>query len=241
MKSNPGQQVLLNLIYHYLGVTQRPAAANELRALADGFGQAFRGRPIIELLCRDQRFFCRAEQWGLSDWPAHTAIDVETTGLAAESDRMTEIALVKMWGTQVVERWSSLINPCRSIPPHIVRLIGINDEMVAAAPLFTDLVPTIREFIGDSTLIAHNAPFDKGFLEAEFRRAGQVPLANSWLDTVAMAKKLLPHLPNRRLTTVAGYFGLDNLGHHRAMADALMAAGIYAKMSALEESLQISG
>ena len=241
MKSDPGQQVLLNLIYHYLGVTGRPAVPAELRALADGFGQSFRGRPIIELLQKDQRFLCREEQWGLTSWRDYTAIDVETTGLSARANRITEIALVKLWGTHVVEKWSSLVNPCCPIPPYIVRLIGIDDEMVAAAPLFEVLIPIIRDFIGTSTLLAHNAPFDRSFINAELARAGQGPLRNAWLDTLDMAKRLLPHLPNRQLVTVADHLGVSSAGHHRAMADALMAAGIFAKMTALEESVQVSG
>ena len=231
----------MNLIYHYLGVTGRPAVPGELRALADGFGQSFKGRPIIELLKKDQRFLCREEQWGLASWQAYTAVDVETTGLSARANRITEIALVKLWGTHVVEKWSSLVNPCCPIPPYIVRLIGIDDGMVASAPLFRDLIPTIRDFIGASTLLAHNAPFDQSFINAELARAGQGPLPNAWQDTLDMAKKLLPHLPNRQLVTVADYLDVSSAGHHRAMADALMAAGIFAKMTALEESFQVSG
>lgn len=241
MKPDPGQQVLLNLIYHYLGVTGRPAVPIELRALADGFGQSFKGRPLIELLQKDQRFLCWEGQWGLASWQAYTAVDVETTGLSARDNRITEIALVKLWGTHVVEKWSSLVNPCCPIPPYIVRLVGIDDEMVAAAPLFEELIPTIRDFVGASTILAHNAPFDRGFIAAEFGRAGQRPLTNPWLDTVTIARKLLPHLPNRKLVTVAEYFGISCAGHHRAMADALMVAGIFAEMTALKESAQALG
>ena len=240
MNREPGQQAIINFLYHYLGVTGRPAPAGELRVLADGFNNGLRGRPLIELLHRDQRFLCREEQWGLACWQPKIVIDVETTGLSPRDNRITEIALVKLWGTHVADKWSSLVNPCRPIPPYIVRLVGISDEMVAEAPLFPDLLPKIEEFVGVSTLIAHNAAFDKSFLDAEFAWAGRAPLANPWLDTVAMARKLLPCLPDRKLVTVASYFGIDSAGHHRAVADALMAAGIYAKMVALEESLQVS-
>lgn len=241
MKLDPGQQVLLNLIYHYLGVTGRPAQPGELRTLADGFGQRFKGRPLIELLQKDQRFLCMQEQWGLASWKAYTALDVETTGLSPTDNRITEIALVRLWGTHVVGKWSSLVNPCCSIPPYIVRLIGITDEMVADAPVFRDLIPVIREFIGTSTLLAHNAPFDRSFIAAEFRRGGERPPENPWQDTLVMAKNMLPHLPNRKLVTIADHFGVSTAGHHRAMADALMVSGIYAKLTAMEESLQISG
>lgn len=241
MKLDSSQQVLLNLIYHYLGVTGRPALPGELRTLADGFGQRFKGRPLIELLQKDQRFLCLQEQWGLTSWKAYTALDVESTGLSPVENRITEIALVRLWGTHVVEKWSSLVNPCCPIPPYIVHLIGIDDEMVSAAPIFRDLIPTIRNFIGTSTLLAHNASFDRNFISAELSRAGEGPLNNGWQDTLAMAKKLLPHLPNRKLVTIAEHFGVSTANHHRAMADALMVAGIYDKMTTMEESLQISG
>lgn len=236
MKVDPSQQVLLNVIFHYLEVTGRPAIPAELRVLVDGFGRVYQGRPILELLQNDKRFLCQGEYWGLADWRSFTALDVETTGLSAKDNRITEIALAQMWGPHVVRTWSSLVNPGCPIPPYITRLTGISDDMVADAPGFHLLIPEIREFIGDSVLMAHNAPFDRGFVDAEMVRAGNEPLSNSWLDTVTMARRLLPHLPNRKLATVAQHFGISTAGHHRAMADALMVAGIFAKLNSLDDS-----
>ena len=241
LKTDPGQQVLANVLYHYLEVTRRPAVPAELRGLVDRCGQSFRGRPILELLQHDGRFVCIDECWGLKNWHLYTALDVETTGLSPRDNRVTEIALVQMWGTHTRRQWSSLVNPGRHIPANITRLTGIDDEMVADAPAFSDLMGIIRDFVGDSVLLAHNAPFDRGFIDAEIRRAGGKPLTNRWLDTVTLAKKWLPQLPNRKLTTVAYHFGISSAGHHRAMADALMVAGIFAEMKAMEESLQVSG
>jgi len=236
VKADPGQQVLANFIYHYLAVTGRPAHPGELRNLVDGFGRNFKGRPILELLQSDKRFLCRSEGWGLADWKFFTAVDVETTGLSPQEDRVTEIALVKMWGTHIVAQWSSLVNPGCPIPPYITQLTGITDAMVADAPAFSQLVDTIRAFIGESTLLAHNVPFDRGFVCAELRRAGCQPLPNPWVDTLTLARKYLPQLPNRRLATVAQHFGISTAGHHRAMADALMVAGIFAKLNSLDDS-----
>ena len=238
MKNDPGQQVLLNVIFHYLEVTGRPAVPSELRGLVDGFGRSFQGRPIMELLQNDQRFICTQECWGLTSWRLFTALDVETTGLSPRDCRITEIALVRMWGSHIVAQWSSLVNPGCSIPYYITRLTGIDNDMVADAPSFADLVEDIREFAGDSTLLAHNAPFDRGFVNAEISRAGLEPLDNKWLDTVTMARKLLPQLPNRKLATVAHHFGISSAGHHRAMADSLMVAGIFKEMVALDRDLE---
>lgn len=236
MKIEPSQQVLINVIYHYLEVTGRPAIPSELRILVDGFGREFKGRPILELLQNDRRFLCQGEKWGLSNWKLFTALDVETTGLSSRDNRVTEIALVRMWGPHIVGQWSSLVNPGCAIPPYITRLTGISNSMVADAPPFGEIIDSICSFIGDSTLLAHNAPFDRGFVDAELRRAGCASLPNPWLDTVTLARKYLPHLPNRKLATVAQHFGISTAGHHRAMADALMVAGIFAKMNSLSDS-----
>ncbi len=236
MKTEPNQQVLINVIFHYLEVTGRPAVPSELRTLVDGFGRSFKGRPILELLQNDQRFLCQGEGWGLANWQLFTALDVETTGLSPRDNRVTEIALVRMWGSHIVDQWSSLVNPGCVIPPYITRLTGISDAMVADAPSFCELIDTICSFIGESTLLAHNAPFDRGFVNAELRRGGYKPLANRWLDTVVLARKYLPQLPNRKLATVAQHFGISTSDHHRAMADALMVAGIFAKMNSLSDS-----
>lgn len=238
MKIDNGQQVLLSVIYHYLEVTGRPALPAELRGLVDGIGQGFKGRPILELLQNDQRFSNKGEGWGLSSWQIYTALDVETTGLSPRDCRVTEIALVRMWGSHIVAQWSSLVNPGCSIPYYITRLTGIDNKMVADAPRFAELTQDIRNFVGESTLLAHNAPFDRGFVDAELARAGEPRLSNKWLDTVTMARKLLPQLTNRKLVTVAHHFGISSAGHHRAMADALMVAGIFKHMLALDQELE---
>lgn len=235
MKRDSGQLALINFLFHYLAVTGRPATLGELHTVAQEFSQGLKGRSLLELLQKDQRFICREDQWGLADWAMYTAIDLETTGLSPLANRITEIALVRLWGTHVVAKWVSLVNPCRLIPAHLVQLIGISNEMVAEAPLFADLVPTLRAFIGDTTLIAHNAPFDKSFLDAELAKAGEEPLTNPWIDTVALGQRLLPQLPNRKLVTVATYFHIDCGGHHRALADAIMVAQIFAKMALMED------
>ncbi|MTI95079.1 MAG: 3'-5' exonuclease [Firmicutes bacterium] len=234
MALDPGQQALLEVIFHYLDVTGRPATGGELRTLVDGFGRNFQGKPLYELLSGDQRFVLREDCWALAKWEqvqySYTVVDVETTGLSPRNERITEVALVRLEGTEVTGQWSTLVNPGRPIPPYITRLTGIDDAMVADAPPFEVIAPKLISFFAESTLIAHNASFDIGFLNAELRRAGRRPLGNQALDTVTMARRLLPHLPNRKLVTVARYFGISTQGHHRAMADCLMTAGIFRSM-----------
>src|SRR5690554_6064265 len=160
MKPDPGQKVLTEVVYHYLDVTNRPVLPGELRGLADSLGSKYRGRPLLELLGRDSRFVNLGGHWGLNKWRRFTVLDVETTGLSPRSNRVTEVALIQLWGTRDIARWSSLVNPGCAIPSYISRLTGISDGLVADAPPFAELADAIAEIVGDSVLVAHNAPFD---------------------------------------------------------------------------------
>lgn len=233
MKPDPGQKVLTEVVYHYLDVTNRPVLPGVLRGLADSLGSKYRGRPLLELLGRDSRFVNLGGHWGLNKWRRFTVLDVETTGLSPRSNRVTEVALIQLWGTRDIARWSSLVNPGCAIPSYISRLTGISDGLVADAPPFAELADAIAEIVGDSVLVAHNAPFDRGFLCAEFRRAGRTPLANYWLDTVSMARRLLPHLPNCKLGTVARCLDIPAGNRHRAMPDAVITARVFGKLAGL--------
>lgn len=143
-------------------------------------------------------------------------LDLETTGLFTASDRITEVALMKMRGPEILERWSSLVNPQQPIPEKIVAITGIDDALVADAPTFDDIAATIKEFIGGRDLIAHNAHFDKGFLEKELG----APLKNRWIDTIYLAQIGLPRLLRYSQPNLALWLN-PSAGEnaHRAAAD----------------------
>ena len=156
--------------------------------------------------------------------------DLETTGLSAATERITEIGAVRMRGYQVLDRFDLFVDPEKSIPPEIVKLTSITDEMVAGAPKEKEALERFFDFCGDcSVLVAHNASFDMGFLRAAMSRCGiQRPLAS--VDTLILARGLYPELKKHKLNILADHLGVDQQHHHRADDDARVLAEIFIKM-----------
>lgn len=149
-------------------------------------------------------------------------IDLETTGGSPHDDAITEIGVVKVRGGERLGTLQTLINPGRAIPPNITMLTGISETMVYQAPRIDQVLPTLLEFCGDAVLVAHNARFDIGFLNAALQRTRRPHLANTTLDTVALARRLLgDDVPNCRLSTLASRFRFEHQPSHRALDDAL--------------------
>jgi len=155
--------------------------------------------------------------------------DVETTGLSSNKDRLTEIGAVKVREGKVIETFSTFVNPMMKIPVNIVRLTGITDEMVSEAPGENDAVKSFLDFCGDSVLVAHNASFDIGFIEAACKRNG-FKFNSTYLDTLALSRALIKGLKNYKLDTVADYLNLPKFNHHRAIDDANILAEIFFKL-----------
>lgn len=149
-------------------------------------------------------------------------IDLETTGGSPHDDGITEIGAVKVRGGECLGTFQTLVNPGRAIPPTITLLTGISESMVYQAPRIDQVLPTLLEFCGDAVLVAHNARFDIGFLNAALQRTRRPHLANLTLDTVALARRLLvDDVPNCRLGTLAERFRFEHRPSHRALDDAL--------------------
>ena len=150
--------------------------------------------------------------------PRLAFIDVETTGANPVVDRVTEIAILRVEGGQLVERWSSLVNPGMPIPPSIQGFTGITDAMVAAAPPFAELADGVRALLADCVFVAHNARFDYGFIKNEFRRIGQdfdAPV----LCTVKLSRALYPQFHRHGLDALIERHNLTCTARHRAMGD----------------------
>ena len=157
--------------------------------------------------------------------------DLETTGAKAPPCRVTEIGAYRVRNGKVAEEFHTLINPESWIPPFITSLTGISDEMVRDAPVFRDVASQFLEFIGDSVLVAHNAHFDMSFLNHEIGRVYEdYRLWNPSLCTVQLSRKLLPNIENHKLNTVADYFSIELLNHHRASDDARATAHIFVNL-----------
>jgi DNA polymerase-3 subunit epsilon len=158
-------------------------------------------------------------------------VDVETTGMAAtDGDRITEIAVVIVRDGKIAETFGSLINPDRPIPPFITSLTHISWEMVKDAPRFTDIVDDLLQFMKGHVFVAHNADFDWRFVRAEVERATGRRLTGPKLCTVKLARRVLPHLPSRRLDALAYHYGVANEARHRAMGDAAATAQILLRL-----------
>lgn len=145
-------------------------------------------------------------------------VDLETTGARTADDRITEIGMILVDGDEV-RHWSSLVNPQTRISGFIERLTGISNEMVATAPTFGEIATAVAEMLGNRLLVAHNAGFDYGFLQAEFRRLG-LTFDTQVLCTVKLSRRLYPSYSKHNLDSLIERHGLVEDGRHRALADA---------------------
>jgi len=154
-------------------------------------------------------------------------LDLETTGGNAESDRITEIGAVKYRGGECLGTFQTLVNPGCPIPPFITILTGISESMVLPAPPIESVLPSLLHFIGDAVLVAHNARFDVGFLNANLIRTDRDPLTNVVVDTVPLARRLVrDEVPDCKLGTLANRLRLPHQPNHRALDDALTTADL---------------
>ena len=165
--------------------------------------------------------------------PRHIAVDIETTGLSPRrGHRIIEIGAIAIEDGCPAESFCSLIRIDREIPREVQRIHGITDEMLAGQPGAGEVLPQLRDFLGDGVIVAHNARFDMGFLRHEFERLS-LPLRNRSACTLQRSRRLYPHLPNHRLDTVYRHlFGdiREDIQRHRALDDARMAARIWIAM-----------
>ncbi|MBQ6699507.1 MAG: PHP domain-containing protein, partial [Oscillospiraceae bacterium] len=158
------------------------------------------------------------------------AFDLETTGLSAATERMTEIGAVRIVNGELKEEFNTFVDPEKHIPERITELTGIDDGMVAGAPKEEEALRMFYEFCGNCKfLVAHNAGFDTGFLRAAGERCG-IPFDFDYADTVAMARSMYPNIKNHKLDTVANHLKLAPFNHHRACDDARELALILVKM-----------
>ncbi|MCQ2513701.1 MAG: PolC-type DNA polymerase III [Ruminococcus sp.] len=152
--------------------------------------------------------------------------DLETTGLSAKRDKITEIGAVKVVNGEITETFSTFVNPQIPIPKKITQLTGITDDMVKDAPSQSEAVSAFLEFAGNNVLVAHNAPFDTSFIRQACENMG-VEYNYTSIDTVAIARAILTDIKNVKLDTVAKYLRLGEFNHHRATDDAEMLANIF--------------
>lgn len=230
------------------GEQAESALAPILRAMAQDFNRHSSGYPDL-LLIKDQQlqfievkapgdkiqrhqlarllalnnagFNARIEklQWIVDPNRLYVVLDVETTGGKAGTDRVIEIGAVKVQAGEVLETFSTLLNPGRTIPSFISRLTGISNAMVADAPTFTDIATKLADFLQGAVFVAHNAKFDYGFIRAEFARC-DITFDMPQLCTVVNMRRYYPGLASYSLGKLCEEFDIKLNNHHRALADA---------------------
>jgi DNA polymerase III epsilon subunit family exonuclease len=155
------------------------------------------------------------------------AFDVETTGLEPLTDRIVEIGALKFDCKGTLSEYQQLVNPRCPIPLEAIAIHRITDKMVASSPTIATTLPDVIDFFGDSILIAHNAPFDIGFFDAAFARAGVGIPDNRIFCTLQLARSVFPGLPGYSLEALVAELKLAPGRNHRALADAAHAADIF--------------
>ncbi len=163
------------------------------------------------------------------DWDSvFVVFDIETTGFSPIHNRIIEIGAVKIENGEMTGKFSTFVNPDVPIPFEIEKLTGINDEMVIGAPMIEQVLPQFMEFCQGAVLVAHNANFDMGFIMENAARLG-LPRDFTYVDTVGIARLLLPHQAKHTLDAVAKTLGISLENHHRAVDDAQATAEIFVK------------
>ncbi len=165
---------------------------------------------------------------GQSFSDSYVVFDIETTGFSPEKNKIIEIGAVKVVNGQITDKFSTFVNPDVPIPFEIEQLTGINDNMVLSSPGIEVILPQFLEFCKDCALVAHNASFDVSFISWQAAKQG-LEFEPTVLDTVAIARQLLPSLNRFKLDTVAKALNISLENHHRAVDDAGATAEIFVK------------
>lgn len=228
-------------LHEYL--LERPGGASP-RELLDlvftqpGADPEFGPRFLHTLLAPDPRFVWRPgdRTWNarlhetlvrpLSD-TTFVVVDVETTGGAAAATNIIEIGAARVRSGRVLEEFQQLVNPGSRLPAFITRLTGIDDSMLADQPPIMAVWPRFVEFLGDAVIVAHNAAFDVGFLNAAALAHNGRALSQPHLCTLRLARRLMPELRRRSLDVLAGHFGIPTSDRHRALGDVRITVEIF--------------
>ncbi|HEV7611666.1 MAG TPA: exonuclease domain-containing protein [Steroidobacteraceae bacterium] len=156
-------------------------------------------------------------------------VDLETTGGSAAHDRITEVGLIRVRNGELIEEWSSLVNPERPIPAYIEAFTGISNEMVAGAPRFAEIASVVRQKLQGAVFVAHNARFDHSFLRAEFFKS-DTDFSTQVLCTVKLSRRLFPEYARHNLDAVMERHELTCGARHRALGDARVLHDFWSKL-----------
>lgn len=157
--------------------------------------------------------------------------DLETTGLSRKKDKIIEIAAVRVRNGQIIDNFTTLVNPHRKLPAKIVELTGITDQDLEGKPEEADAIQSFYDYVGDSLLAAHNASFDIGFLSERLRKERDpVSFPITYIDTLPMAQTLIPEIKSYKLSRLCSYFKIKNEHAHRALDDSVASAKVLVEL-----------
>jgi DNA polymerase-3 subunit epsilon len=246
------RQTVVDALFAFLAQADAEAVAQVLRRLCQDYSNSRYGYPDLLVLDDDGVRFVEVKtegdqlrrnqlvrlrqlrdagfradiarvRWILDPQQAYVVVDVETTGGRGENHRVTEIGAVKVRDGKVVDRFQTLLNPQRAIPPNIIRLTGITPAMVEKAPCFVDIADDFETFMQGAIFVAHNVEFDYGFIASEFSRIGR-PFRFPKLCTCAGMRRTHPGHRSYSLAALCREYDIPLRQHHRAMCDAEAAA-----------------
>lgn len=159
----------------------------------------------------------------------YVALDIETTGVSPDGNRIIEIGGVKVVDGVEEETFSELVNPGCSVPPFITEITGIDDGMVSGCRGIGEVMPDFMKFCEGFVILGHNLKFDYSFLSVNAERMG-MKFNNTGIDTLRIAKKCVTGVKCRKLDYLCEYYGIEDKEHHRALNDAVAASRLYMKL-----------
>lgn len=161
----------------------------------------------------------------------YTVLDLETTGLSKFYHRITEIGAVRVQNGEIVDEYQTLVNPGVHIPSFITRLTGISDDMVKDKDPIDKTLPNLTRFLKADVVVAHNASFDRGFLEFNYEKHLRQDFRNEFLCTKKLATRLLPELTSRKLSAITEHLSIKNDSAHRALSDVIATKHVFEKFN----------
>lgn len=168
-------------------------------------------------------------------------LDIETTGLSPVKNEIIEFAAVRVRNYEVTQEFATLIKPSVPIPAFITGLTGISDLDVENAPDIVEILPQIRDFIGDDIVVGHNVKFDISFIRANFNAVLGAGFYNDFIDTMRLSRRLFPDMEHHRLSDLETEFGLHNERAHRALSDVYLTLDAYKYMKNYYKGVKSNG
>lgn len=156
----------------------------------------------------------------------YSIIDIEATGGNAKQGKITEIAIIRFDGKSIIDRFSTLVNPKRSIPRYVQKLTGINNSMVTNAPTFHDIADKVLAHINGSCFVAHNVEADYSFIRAEMKASGK-SFSCDRLCTLELSQRLIHDAPSHGLAKICDHLDIQVEDRHRAEGDALATVELF--------------